>query len=182
MTELKVEDVTPPIYNELDFTAEKITVFKDYLLVGDPSANSNRGAIWLFKDDKLIATYTSEFYRVGEFVWLGEDSELSPYEEQVVLLTTHRDSLTDEDLSIDALKLINNTAGAEGRHLQEHDHHDHDHDHSIPLSENQSYSLHMYMAHLVLVENERQAKSTQFRSGRLYYSDYDKQIDGTFVK
>ena len=77
---MKVEDITPPIYNEIDYTAKKITVFKDYLLVNDPSANNNKGAIWLFKDDKLITTHTNDFNRVGEYIWLGEDTEISPYE------------------------------------------------------------------------------------------------------
>ena len=152
MTELKVEDVTPPIFNEMDFTAKKITVYKDYLLVGDPSANNNKGAVWLFKDDKLITTYTNDFFRVGEFVWMGEDSEISPYESDLVILTTHRDALTDKELSIDALKLIK-----KGRRLQEHDHSGHDHD--IQEVANETFSLHMYMAHLVLIESDRQAKS-----------------------
>jgi len=55
----------------------------------------------------MILEYENlSFWRLGEFIWMGTDSELSSPNQSLMIATIHADGKTDETLSFDLFKLF----------------------------------------------------------------------------
>lgn len=96
-------------FEDANFKPTEILVHGEYLLLGDPAFKNGKGKVLLFKNDELIDEYESkeDFFRIGESIWIGNDSQESGPDTQLIIGTIHADAdAPGQDLSLDLFKVV----------------------------------------------------------------------------
>jgi hypothetical protein len=92
-----------------NFKPTEILVHGEYLLLGDPAFKNGKGKVLLFKNDELIDEYETkkDFFRIGESIWIGTDSQESGPDTKLMMGTIHADAdAPGQDLSLDLFKVV----------------------------------------------------------------------------
>jgi hypothetical protein len=137
--------------------AQTVKVYQNYVVLADPTANENKGSLVVFKDDKIHSRFSTNnyVYNVGEFVWLHSgDSNGSNDDNDIVLVTSHRDRIGGNIIGLDMYKFVKKWVGN-------------------PISGD--YEFANFKEHMILLSNDAEAQSITFRSGRVTYTAFSEE-------
>ena len=74
----EIEFINDPflIYHQ-GLQGQQIKAFNEYVIISDPFVNDNRGGVAVLRNDELLVLLSDDtVFKIGEFLWIGTDSEL----------------------------------------------------------------------------------------------------------
>jgi hypothetical protein len=151
--EIKLVDTTPEAMKTVPTTTLK--VFRDYLVMSNPEANRGRGSLVVYKNDQLHSRFPvqTDVYSIGEFVWINSaDSQGNGKDNDIVLVSTHRDRIGGNIIGLDLYKFVKKWSGD-------------------PLTGD--YEIANFKEHLILLSSRSEGQGITFQSGRIGFKRFD---------